>query len=162
MILLEYSVTKHQKFEFSTLYIQKYVQNHREISNRLFVCFVHFVYFSVTSKLIFCFASISSKSSHLFIAIRKITSKRVKIATFNCSFTFFRIFVSKYQKFHFTIDDLIRMFYEKFKSIDLSQHQKRRFFFAKRRRSIICHVSVSHHRLFSVCNQSENIDYDMN
>ena len=40
--LLEYSVTKHQKFEFSMLYIQNHVQNQKEINNRLLVCFVNF------------------------------------------------------------------------------------------------------------------------
>ena len=101
-----------------------------------------------TSKSIFdfvsIFESISSKCSNFFIAIFNITSKCAKIATmlitrnfiskrieivaFNCSFTFsisfFRIFVSKHQKFYFIIDDLICMFREKFKSIDLRQYQK--------------------------------------
>ena len=39
--LLEHPVTKHQKFEFSTLYTQNHVQNQEEISSRLLVCFAY-------------------------------------------------------------------------------------------------------------------------
>ena len=38
--LLEYLVTKHQKFEFSTLYTQNYISNLEEASSQLFVCFI--------------------------------------------------------------------------------------------------------------------------
>ena len=73
--------------------------------------------------------SVSSKCSNLFIATLNITSKSMKKLSIN-SFTFstssFRTSVSKHQKFYFIIDDLIRMFREKSKSFDLSQHQKRR------------------------------------
>ena len=73
--LLEYPVTKHQKFEYSTLYIQNHVQNQKEINSRLFA---RFVYLSCIIKI----------------------------------------------DILFDIDSMSR---EKFKSIDLSQHQKRRF-----------------------------------
>ena len=71
--------------------------------------------------------NITSKQTEIasMLTTREFTSKRVEIATFNCSFTFsisfFRTFVSKS---YFTIDDLIHMFREKFKSFDLCQHQK--------------------------------------
>ena len=54
--------------------------------------------------------------------------KKLSINSFTFSISFFRTFVSKHQKFYFIIDDLIRMFREKFKLFDLRQHQKRRFF----------------------------------
>ena len=38
--LLEYLVTKHQKFESSILYIQNYVSDLEETSNQLFACFI--------------------------------------------------------------------------------------------------------------------------
>ena len=75
---------------------------------------------------------ISSKRSRLSLSTYKITSKRVKITSkfaSHCLFIFSTTFTSmfrKLQKSHFTIDDLIRMFVEKSKSFDLSQHQNRR------------------------------------
>ena len=70
--------------------------------------------------------SISSKCSNFFIATLNITSKSMKKLSVNCSFTFsisfFRTFVSKHS--YLTIDNLIRMFREKFKSFDLQQHRK--------------------------------------
>ena len=55
--------------------------------------------------------------------------KRVKIAS-DCSFISFAtsasVFRKSISKSHLTIDDLIRMFREKFKSFDLFQHQNRR------------------------------------
>ena len=60
--LLEYSVTKHQKFEFSTLYTQNHVQNQEEVSNRLLVCFVNFsfcnIYIDIWINIIEMFASL--------------------------------------------------------------------------------------------------------
>ena len=88
-----------------------------------------------TSKNIFwtriVFTSvISSKRSRFSIFSSKIVSKRVKIASITCSSislaTFSSWFRESISKFYFTIDDLIRMFREKFKSFDLSQHQNRR------------------------------------
>ena len=59
--------------------------------------------------------------------------KKLSFNSFTFSISFSRTFVLKHQKFHIQksyliIDDLIRMFREKFKSFDLRQHQKRRFF----------------------------------
>ena len=89
--------------------------------------------FSATSTSIS--KSISSECSHLSIATFNITSKSMKKISINCSFTFstssFRTSVLKHQKVYFTIDDLIHMFREKFKSFDLRQNQKRRFFSQK-------------------------------
>ena len=68
------------------------------------------------------------------IATSKNVLKMTKIASIICSFIssfiFFRKSISKHQKqiFYFIIDNLYRMFVENFKSIDLSQHQIRRFF----------------------------------
>ena len=84
-------------------------------------------------RLNFSIASheISSKRAKIatILITRNFTSKQIEIVTFNCSFifsfSFFRTFVSK---FYFIIDNLIRMFYEKFKSFDLRQHHNRRFF----------------------------------
>ena len=73
-------------------------------------------------------ASTTSKRSHFSLFTFEFISKRVKIASTICSSISFATFSSKFQKFHFTIDDLIRIFREKFKFFDLSQHQERRFF----------------------------------
>ena len=81
---------------------------------------------AATSKQI-----ISSKRSSLFLFTLKIVSKRVKIASTTCSLISFATSSSrlrKSQKLHLTIDDLIRMFVEKSKSVDLSQHQNHRSF----------------------------------
>ena len=51
--LFEYSITKHQNFEFSIFYIQNHVQNQKKISNRLFVwrtC----IEFNIWTELISC------------------------------------------------------------------------------------------------------------
>ena len=82
---------------------------------------------SVSSILSATSASISSKFSHLSIATFNITSKSMKklsVNSFTLSASSSRTFVSKHQKFYFTIDDLIRMFREKFRSFDLRQYQK--------------------------------------
>ena len=105
-------------------------------SSILFILFVSSVLSIFFATFTSIFESILLKFSNFFIATFNITSKSIKKLSINCSFTFsisffrtfFRIFVSKHQKFYFIIDNLIRMFREKFKSIDLSQHQKRRFF----------------------------------
>ena len=58
----------------------------------------------------------------------KIVLTCTKIASNICSFIS-QTSISKHQhQSYFIIDDLYRMFVEKFKSIDLSQHQIRRFF----------------------------------
>ena len=108
-----------------------------------FVSLASFTFFA-TSKSIFWFASISesvsSKNSRLSIATlnitsrqaeiasmlvtREFTSKRVEIVAFNCSFISSRTSVSKHQKSYLIFDDLIRMFREKFRSIDLHSHRK--------------------------------------
>ena len=41
--LLHHSSAKHQKFEFSTLYIQSYISDLEEVSSQLFACFIIFV-----------------------------------------------------------------------------------------------------------------------
>ena len=78
----------------------------------------------------------SSKRSNLTIATFKITSQSVKKLSLNCSFTSslssFRIHVrnlheSHISKSHLIMNDLSRMFHEKFKSFDLRQHHNRRF-----------------------------------
>ena len=100
-----------------------------------FVSFVSFTFFATSRSQIFYFAtstsifeSISSKCSNFSIATLNITSKSMKKLSVN-SFTFStsssRTFVSK---FYFIVDDLIRMFREKFKSFDLHSHQKSRSF----------------------------------
>ena len=126
--LLEYSIMKHQKFEFSTLYTQFHVQNQKEVSKRLLVYFVYFFFTTFTSIS----ESTSFKCSIFSIATHRITSKSMKKLSINCSFTFsassFRTFVSKHQKFYLIIDDLIRI------------------------------ASITNNRLFSVCNQSKDID----
>ena len=82
--------------------------------------FTSFATSAATSKQI-----ILSKSSRLSASTLKIISKRVKTAS-STSFTTFTSMFRKFQKSHLTIDDLIRMFAEKSKSFDLSQHQNRR------------------------------------
>ena len=83
--------------------------------------FISFVIFATI-------ASTTSKRLHFSLFIFKFILKHVKIASTICSSISFATFSSKFQKFHFTIDNLIRMFREKSKSFDLSQHQKRRSF----------------------------------
>ena len=72
---------------------------------------------------------ISSMRSRFSLFTLKRIFKRVKIAS-DCSSISFAtsasVFRKSISKFHFTIDDLIRMFREKSKSFDLQQHQKRR------------------------------------
>ena len=90
--------------------------------------FVSFIFFATFTSI---FESILSKCSNFSIATFNITSKSIKklsVNSFTFSISFFRTSVSKHQKFYFIIDDLIRMFREKFKSFDLRSFQKRRFF----------------------------------
>ena len=83
---------------------------------------------SISSTISTISTTISSKTTTNFSISRSVT---ISEQTRN-SFTSFATFSSKSRKsiskFYFTIDDLIRMFREKFKSFDLSQHQKRRLF----------------------------------
>ena len=89
---------------------------------------------SATSKQLFwsriaSTSVISSRRSRLSLSTFNIVSKRVKITSTTCSLTSFATSSSrlrKLQKSHLTIDDLIRMFAEKSRSFDLSQHQDRR------------------------------------
>ena len=93
-----------------------------------FVSSVSSIFFATSTSI---FDSISSKCSHFLIATLNITSKSIKKLSIN-SFTFsisffstlFKTSVLKHQKSYFIIDDLIRMFREKFKSFELRQHQK--------------------------------------
>ena len=50
--------------------------------------------------------------------------KKLSVNSFTFSTSSSRTSVSEHQKFYLIIDDLIRMFREKFKSFDLRQHQK--------------------------------------
>ena len=86
-----------------------------------------------TSTTIFQESVITLKRSRFSLFTLKFISKRVKIASTR-SFTFsisLATSSSKHRKsiskFYLTIDDLRRMFAEKFKSFDLPQHQNRRF-----------------------------------
>ena len=88
---------------------------------------ISFVIFAVIASII-----LSKRSSFSFFTYKitsnseKITSKFVEIASINDSFIFLTTFSSMFRKsiskHYFTIDDLIRMFVEKSKSFDLSQH----------------------------------------
>ena len=78
---------------------------------------------------------ISSKRSSFTLATNKNTSKSMKKLLVNCSLTsslsFFRISVRNFHEFHIRkshliVNDLSRMFHEKFKSFDLRQHHNRR------------------------------------
>ena len=81
----------------------------------------------VTSAAI---ASATPKRSRLSLSTFKLTSKSAKTASV-CSLTSLATSPSmlrKPQKSHLTIDDLIRMFREKSRSFDLTQHQNRHLF----------------------------------
>ena len=81
---------------------------------------------------------ISSKRAKIatMLITRNFISKRIKIVAFNCSFifsiSFFQISIRKHSKFHnefyFTVNNLNRIFYKKFKLFHLRQHHNRRFF----------------------------------
>ena len=85
---------------------------------------------SISFVIFATIASTTSKRSHFSLFTLKFTSKFARIALISL-FISFATFSSKLRKsiskFYFTIDDLIRMFVEKFKSFDLQQHQNRRF-----------------------------------
>ena len=81
--------------------------------------------------------SVSHKDSHLSIARLKITSKSREKLSVNClltsSLSSFRTFVRKHQDHHvqksyLIMNDLNRIFIEKFKSFDLRSHQDRLYF----------------------------------
>ena len=110
--------------------------------------------------------SISSKCSHFFIATLNITSKSMKKLSIICSFTFSisssRTSVSKHQKSYLTIDNLIHMFREKFKSFDLSQHQKRRSFSQRiDARSFVTYQSRIIFYFMSAVNQKTSISQSL-
>ena len=73
----------------------------------------------------------SSKRSNLSLFTSKLISKRVKTASTTCSLISFATFsmlrISK-SKFYLIINNFHRMFHEKSRSFDLSQHQNRRAF----------------------------------
>ena len=105
------------------------------VSQKSFIFFVTSRNQIFSTKLILQF--LSSKCSNFSIATYKIDSKFVKSAIVVCSFIFLfisaHISVRKHQKFHIQkfyliVNDLNRMFVEKFKSFDLRQHYNRRFF----------------------------------
>ena len=78
--------------------------------------------------------SVSSSDSHFSITTSKITSKSMKKLSANCSLTSSisssQTSIRKHQKshieFYLIVNDLSRMFHEKFKSFDLRQHFNRR------------------------------------
>ena len=104
-----------------------------------FVSFVLFIFFATSKSQKFWFSItfesiIASARSNLSIIIYKINSKSIKSAIVVCLFIFSSISsfdsVRKHQKFHIQkfyliVNDLNRMFVEKFKSFDLQQHQNR-------------------------------------
>ena len=112
-IILSKTTSKFSIFKFVTL------------SKRSRNSFISFVIFATI-------ASTTSKRSHFSLFTFKFTSEFAKIVLIDCSIISSTIFSFMFRKsiskFYFTIDDLIRKFREKFKSFDLSQHQKRRFF----------------------------------
>ena len=77
--------------------------------------------------------SVSSNDSHFSITTSKIISKSMKKLSANCSLTFSisssQTSIRKHQKshneFYLIVNDLSRMFHEKFKSFDLRQHHNR-------------------------------------
>ena len=81
-----------------------------------------------TTKIVSRFVSLND--SNLSIATHKITSKFVKTASINDFFislaTFSSMFRKSISKFHFTIDDLFRMFRENSRLFDLRQHHNQR------------------------------------
>ena len=123
-----FNITSKQTEIATMLITRNFISKRVEIVafNCSFVSSIFFATFTSISE------SISLECSHLSIATRNITSKLMKklsINLFAFSTSFFRTSVRKHQKFHvqkfyFIIDDLIRMFREKFKSFDLRQHQK--------------------------------------
>ena len=103
---------------------------------------VSFISFATSRDQIFSTKMLSRsvffKDSHFSIATFKITSKSLKKLSTNCSLTFSllssRISVRKHQELHMqksylTMNDLSRIFDEKFKSFDLQQYQIRVLFF---------------------------------
>ena len=100
------------------------------VSQKLFILFATSRNQIFSTKIVSRF--VSSNNSNFSIATHKITSKFVKIASINDFFISFATFLSMFRKsiskFHFTIDDLFRMFRENSKSFSLRQHHNRRFF----------------------------------
>ena len=133
-IRLNFSIALHEisskRAKIATMLITRNFTSKR-VEIVAFNCsFIFSSIFSATSTSIS--ESISSKYLHLFIATRNITSKSMKklsINSFAFSTSFSRTSVRKHQEFHvqksyFIIDDLIRMFREKSKSLDLHSHRK--------------------------------------
>ena len=130
--------------------------------------------FSATSTQILwrtrIFNSISSNRSNLSLATYKIASELTKNVSFNCSLTSslssFRISVRKHHEFHMqksylTMNDLSRMFIEKFKSFDLRSHQDRSYSsqsFDIRQSSQSCFSTVSKKSYLIIENLFEMFD----
>ena len=169
--LFEYSVTKHQKFEFSIFYIQNHVQNQEKISNRLLVCFVYF-FCNIKVDILLCidiikkFAFFYCDIWHYIKANRNCInvndSKNYIKTRQNCSI---QLLVYIFSNICFETSKI--SFYNRWFDSHVSWKiqinwfiatSKASFFFAKHRRSIICYVSISHYRLLFVCNQSKSID----
>ena len=126
---------------FTSEFTYKIIEKSADI--RSFVSFISqksSIFFETSRSQKFWFSMIFESifaSTHLnfSIATYKINSKSIKNAIVVCPLTFSfisRIFVRKFhkshiQKSHFIMNDLNRMFAEKFKSFDLQQHQNRRF-----------------------------------
>ena len=128
-------ITSKQTEIASMLTIRKFTSKRVEIATFNCSFAFSFIFFATSRSQIFSAKIVSrsvlSSDSNFPIVTHKITSKSMKNLSINCSFifsiSFFRTFVLLYQKFYLIIDDLIRMFREKFKSFDLHLHQKRRF-----------------------------------
>ena len=122
--------------EFTYEIIEKSTNIRSSVS---FISQKSFIFFATSKSQKFWFSTIfesviASTRSNLPIASYEINSKSMKNAIVNCSFTFSFIssytLVRKHQKFHIqkfylTINDLHRMFVEKFTSFDSQQHQNR-------------------------------------
>ena len=130
--------------------------------------FASFIFFAASRSQIFSTKmnsrSVSLKDSHFTIATHRIASKLTESASITCSLTFslsfFWISVRKHQEFYIQksyliMNDLSRIFVEKFKSFDLSQHQNRSSF---SQNLDICQSTSSIKSHFTIENLSEMFD----
>ena len=148
-------------FKFVTFFV-----TFSKLSKNAFFIF-SFISFEIFTT-IFQKSIIISKRSRFLLFIFKIILKRVKIASKFCSFISFATFSSRFRKsilkFYFIIDNFNRMFIEKFKLFNLSQHSNHRFFFAKFWHSfnsiaiLIYHISITNYFLLFVRNQLKDVD----
>ena len=121
---------------FASEFTFKFIEKSASICSSVsFVSQKSFIFFTTSKNQIFWLSInfesiIASMRSNLSITTYKISSKSLKSVVVNCShifsISFSQISISKYQKshneFYFTVNDLNRMFHEKFKSFDLRQY----------------------------------------